>query len=271
MPELPEVEVVCRELAEMIPSGQVLASWKFYRKDLRFTIPQKKLQSLAGQKILSIKRRAKYILIEAGENIIVSHLGMTGSWRRASAGFEVQKHDHLCFSLKNGDFFIFNDPRRFGFIEVVEKKQLVKRFLSLGAEPLDAETDFHELTSRFKKLNAPIKTALMNQKLIVGVGNIYASEILFASKVSPLKKAGRLTGAQYQLIWKNTKAILTKAIEKGGSTIENYKSAKGSEGGFQDEFFVYGREKELCRNCHTPIRQKVMAGRSTFWCPDCQK
>jgi formamidopyrimidine-DNA glycosylase len=270
VPELPEVEVVCRELAEMIPSTSSITGWKFFRKDIRFKIPQKKLQLLVGQKIKSIRRRAKYILFELQDHFIISHLGMTGSWRRAPLGEAPLKHDHLSFGLENGDFFIFNDPRRFGFIEVVEMKQFSKRFSGLGVEPLSPETDFIALTKHFKKLKAPIKTALMNQKLIVGVGNIYASEILYASKVSPLKKSAKVTESQYQSIWQNTRAILKKAIEKGGSTIENYKSAKGAEGGFQDEFSVYGREKELCRNCHTPIRQKTMAGRSTFWCPDCQ-
>lgn len=270
MPELPEVEVVCRELSKMIPKNQAISGWQFYRKDLRFKIPQKNLQQLCGLSIISVKRRAKYILFELEEHFIISHLGMTGSWRKKALHEANEKHDHLSFVLSDGTQFIFNDPRRFGSIEVIAKSQLQKRFEALGVEPLDGETDFSRLTANFKKLKAPIKTALMNQKLIVGVGNIYASEILFASRIAPTKKAEKVTVSQYELIWKNTRAILKKAIQKGGSTIENYKSATGEQGAFQDDFYVYGREKELCRICHNLIKQKVMAGRSTFWCPCCQ-
>ncbi|MCC2677702.1 MAG: hypothetical protein K0R29_278 [Pseudobdellovibrio sp.] len=271
MPELPEVEVVCRELSDLIPKNKSIANWDFYRPDIRFKIPKKKLQNLCGQPITAVRRRAKYILFELREHFIVSHLGMTGSWRK-ELNFSVRgKHDHLSFELADGSHFIFNDPRRFGFIEVVEKGELGKRFAGLGVEPLQPETDFEKLTSIFKALKSPIKTALMNQKLIVGIGNIYASEILYASRVSPLKKASKVTREQYGLIWKNTRVILEKAISKGGSTIENYKSAMGESGGYQDEFFVYGREQELCRICHNPIKMKVMAGRSTFWCASCQK
>ncbi len=271
MPELPEVEVVCRELSEMIPKNKVITKWNFFRKDLRFKIPQKKLQGLLGQPISAVRRRAKYILFELRDHLIISHLGMTGSWRKARNKADQMKHDHLSFELSDGSHFIFNDPRRFGFVEVIEKEKLAQRFSGLGVEPLEDKTDFALLTKRFRSLKAPIKTALMNQKLIVGVGNIYASEILFASRVSPLKMAGRLPADRYGLIWKHTREILTKAITKGGSTIENYKSATGEAGGFQTEFFVYGREHELCRICHNPIKMKVMAGRSTFWCPSCQK
>lgn len=271
MPELPEVEVVCRELSELIPKNKAILKWNFFRKDIRFKIPQKELRQLSGQKVTSVKRRAKYILFELREHFIVSHLGMTGSWRRVVGAEKQKKHDHVSFELADGSAFVFNDPRRFGFIEVIRKDQLGSRFSALGVEPLEASTDFFQLTVDFKKLKAPIKTALMNQKLVVGVGNIYASEILFASRVSPLKRASRISADQYRLIWKHTQAILLKAISKGGSTIENYKSATGETGGFQDEFFVYGREHELCRICHNPIKMKVMAGRSTFWCPSCQK
>jgi len=271
MPELPEVEVVCRELSELIPRNKTVVNWKFYRNDIRFKIPKKSLQNLCGQHITAVRRRAKYILFELRENFIISHLGMTGSWRKEANLKVREKHDHVSFELSDGSHFVFNDPRRFGFIEVVAKDEIGKRFEGLGVEPLQPDTDFEGLTSTFKALKAPIKTALMNQKLIVGVGNIYASEILYASRVSPLKKASRITRDQYALIWKNTRSILEKAIDKGGSTIENYKSATGEAGGYQNEFFVYGREQELCRICHNPIKMKVMAGRSTFWCASCQK
>jgi formamidopyrimidine-DNA glycosylase len=271
MPELPEVEVVCRNLSEMIPKGNKIVEWTFFRPDLRFKIPQKKLRKLCLQPIIGISRRAKYILFEFSDVYIISHLGMTGAWRREKGFWLKNKHDHLCLKLENNQIFVYSDPRRFGFLEVVPKSKFSKRFEDLGVEPLNIETDFLELTKKFKQLKAPIKTALMNQKLVVGVGNIYASEILFASKVSPLKRASDLTNKHYDLIWEQTKKILNAAIKKGGSTIDNYQNSYGERGDFQNEFYVYGREYELCRICHNPIKQKSMAGRSTFWCPCCQK
>ena len=271
MPELPEVEIVCRNLAEMILPGEVVIGWNFYRQDLRFKIPKKELIAIVNQPLVQINRRAKYILLEFENDIVISHLGMTGAWRRESTGWKKVKHDHLSFTLKNGAHFVYNDPRRFGFVEVVKRRDLIKRFADLGVEPLDKKTDFKELTIKFRDLASPIKTALMNQKLIVGVGNIYASEILFAAQVSPLKKASKVTEIQYGKIWKETKRILSAAIESGGSTIENYKNSYGESGEFQKKFNVYARESELCRNCHNPIKQKTMAGRSTFWCSYCQK
>lgn len=271
MPELPEVEVVCRNLSELLPIGSKISAWSFYRPDLRFKIPKKQLLLLQDQALVAIKRRAKYILFEFKNEFLISHLGMTGSWRREVGEWQKNKHDHLSFTLKNGHSFVYSDPRRFGFVEVVAKGQLVSRFAALGAEPLDKETDFELLTDKFKSLKAPIKTALMNQKLLVGVGNIYASEILFASQIRPSKLASQITRSQYLEIWKHTARILKEAIQLGGSTIDDYKNSYGKAGDFQQKFFVYGRELELCRICHSPIKQTVMAGRSTFWCSNCQK
>ena len=191
MPELPEVENVCRNLSEMIPPLAKIKSWKFFRSDLRFKIPKSALNGLAGKPLLSIKRRAKYILFQFEGNVMISHLGMTGAWRQVEAGWKKEKHDHLAFLLEDGKVFVYTDPRRFGFVEVVETKRLAERFADLGAEPLDAETDFSALTKLFAGIKAPVKTALMNQKWVVGVGNIYASEILFAAGVSPFRSCSK--------------------------------------------------------------------------------
>lgn len=270
MPELPEVEIVVRNLNEMMGARPVVQEWIFYRADLRMALPKSKLNKLVGQKILNIRRRAKFILFEFAGQVVVSHLGMTGSWREEKAGWKKQKHDHVVLVLSKDRFFVYSDPRRFGFIEIWPVEKLVDRFSEYGVEPLAPETDFTLLTEKFRALQAPIKTSLMNQKLVVGIGNIYASEILFAAGVSPLKKCSKVNHEKYKLIWEMSRKILNRSIEKGGSTIENYRNSKGEEGAFQNEFSVYGREKEECLICHTPVKQKVMAGRSTYWCPKCQ-
>jgi formamidopyrimidine-DNA glycosylase len=270
MPELPEVEIVVRNLTDMMGPKAVVQEWIFYRPDLRMKLPQAKLNKLVGQKILKIRRRAKFILFEFAEQVVVSHLGMTGAWREEKIGWTKQKHDHVVLVLNKDRFFVYSDPRRFGFIEIWPLEKLAGRFIDYGVEPLASETDFKVLTEQFRMIQAPIKTALMNQKMVVGIGNIYASEILFAACVSPLKKCSKVNHEKYNLIWKMSHKILSRSIEKGGSTIENYRNGKGVEGTFQNEFSVYGRDKEECLICHTPIKQKVMAGRSTFWCPKCQ-
>lgn len=271
MPELPEVEIVCRNLTQIIKPPQSIKSWKFFRADLRFKIPKSKLEKLVGQKLLGIERRAKYILLNFPEHTLISHLGMTGSWREEKQGWQKRKHDHLAFEISGDRFLVFEDPRRFGFIEVVKTSLLKNRFEGLGDEPLNKSTDFDQLTLKFKKLEAPIKTALMNQKLLVGVGNIYASEVLFRTNINPLKKCSKVTSAEYSKIWSEVKIVLSDAIKKGGSTIENYRNSFGEKGQFQDSFFVYGRFKEACFKCHTSIKSVVQAGRTTFWCPSCQK
>lgn len=271
MPELPEVEIVCRTLTQIIKPPDTLKSWKFFRADLRFRIPKAALHKLVGQKLVKIERRAKYILLNFEENTLISHLGMTGSWREEKLGWVRRKHDHLAFEVSDSRFLVFEDPRRFGFVEVVKTANLPKRFAALGEEPLSKSTDFDQLTLKFKKLQAPIKTALMNQKFLVGVGNIYASEALFRAQINPLKKCTKLSFDDYSRVWNEVKIILNEAIKKGGSTIENYRNSFGGKGQFQDSFFVYGRQNEPCIKCHTPIKSIVQAGRTTFWCSTCQK
>ena len=271
MPELPEVENVCRDLTELIPLRAKIKEWRFFRPDLRFKIPKSKLESLKGRPLRGISRRAKYILFDFDDKILISHLGMTGTWRLAAQNWVREKHDHLAFVLEDGKIFLYADPRRFGFVEVIDKGQLGKRFSLLGVEPLDKKTDFLELSRAFLKLSSPIKNALMNQKLVVGVGNIYAAETLFAAGVSPFKSCSKITQKQYQKIWKELIRILNRAVFMGGSTIDNYRNGFGEKGDFQSEFWVYGRAGESCRRCGENIKSKFQAGRNSFWCPNCQK
>lgn len=271
MPELPEVEIICRNLSEMIGPDQEIREWIFFRPDLRFKIPKAALQKVKGKLLLKIARRAKYIVFDFGEYSVISHLGMTGSWRQVAAHWDRRKHDHLAFILKNTKIFVFEDPRRFGFIEVVKTKQLINRFRDLGVEPLDKMTDFSELTRRLRKVKSPIKTAIMNQKFLVGVGNIYASEALFRAGVNPLKVCTKIGIIHFEKIWEEIIVLLNEAIAEGGSTIENYRNSFGEKGDFQKCFFVYGRKNEPCLKCKTLINSIFQSGRSTFWCPSCQK
>lgn len=276
MPELPEVEIVCRNLNKILGRDAQIKSWKFFRQDLRFKIPQKQLRELQGQKILKLERRAKYLVFYFEDVVVISHLGMTGEWRTEKSGFNrdskgYRKHDHIALELEDGRCLVYCDPRRFGFVQVVSKKQLSTYFAQFGVEPLLENTDFNALTNRFRNLKAPVKSALMNQKLIVGVGNIYASEALYRAGIYPFKSAAKLRRESYYLLWGEVRAVLSEAIKKGGSTIENYRNAFGESGEFQNSFSVYGRDGEECRKCHTPIKSRVLSGRNTFWCPGCQK
>lgn len=271
MPELPEVEIVVQNLNEILNPPMVLFEWKFFRKDLRFTIPKKSLISLCGERLLRIHRRAKYILFEFKEKTMISHLGMTGSWRVERQEWDRRRHDHVAFRFSKDRYLVYEDARRFGFLEVVDNSEIFKRFKSLGSEPLDVHFDVKQLITQLKKLNSPIKTALMNQKYIVGIGNIYASEILFRCGLSPLKKCQQVTHEQYAQIVRWTQKILKQAIMNGGSSIENYRNGFGEAGSFQNHFQVYGRNQEECFVCSSPIQSQFISGRSTFWCPKCQK
>jgi formamidopyrimidine-DNA glycosylase len=271
MPELPEVEVVRRELAEITRDKPRIEKIEFLRKDLRDPMPIRKLQQLQGARILSVHRRAKYLLIETDKGGILSHLGMTGTWRVAVPGDELL-HDHIYIYLSNGMRLAFRDPRRFGIFETIDlaKQNQNARLKNLGPEPLDADFSAEYLLSKLRKRQAPVKTTLMDQKVVVGVGNIYASEVLFQSHIKPSKRAGRITREQAQVLVENIKKVLLMAIEGGGSSISDFAGTRGESGSYQDLHQVYGREGKDCVICGTQIRQAVMAGRSTFWCPTCQ-
>lgn len=267
MPELPEVETVSRNLNEILKPPFQILEWMFFRKDLRFSIPKKKLKPV---RIERISRRAKYLLFETQDEVVISHLGMTGAWRVEAKNWTRRKHDHLAFRFNEGQYLVYEDPRRFGFIEVCKKSDISKRFRGVGVEPLEPGFNENQVNEQFLKRSSSIKVALMNQKLVVGIGNIYASEILFKAKVSPLKKCSKVSQAGYQNIWFYTRQILEQAIAHGGSTIENYKNSFGKAGDFQSSHQVYGRGGEKCLVCASLIKSKIVGGRNTFWCGTCQ-
>lgn len=272
MPELPEVEVVKEGLKKIIKPSESIKKIEFLRKNLRGPLPFKKLGSIEGKQILSLERRAKYILFETTDHWLVSHLGMTGNWRNKNT--KIKLHDHIVLTLASGTRLIYNDPRRFGIFDIIDKKNFEKdkRFSILGPEPLleyEFTAEYLFKTSRKRKI--PIKSFIMDQKVVVGVGNIYASEALFHAGIRPLARTEKLTRYQCELLVKAIQKVLAEAIAQGGSSIRDYVQANGSSGGFQENHFVYAREGEPCRKCRGLILSRILSGRNTFWCVNCQK
>jgi formamidopyrimidine-DNA glycosylase len=275
MPELPEVEVLKQSLVTVLDLPQAIQKIQFLRLNIRNILPVEKISWVQGQSLLALQRRAKYLLFETEDFYFISHLGMTGNWRLQTRNDEMisEKHDHVRLYFKNGDVLIFQDPRRFGVFDIIKKQELGqdRRFSSLGPEPLSKALSFkylHEL-SRNKKV--PIKGFIMDQRVVVGVGNIYASEVLYAIGLSPMVQAGRVSVDKFKLMVPQIRKTLKRAIVRGGSSIKNFKEVNGNSGYFQNEFSVYGRKGEPCLRCGTKIKAKVIAGRNTFWCVKCQK
>lgn len=273
MPELPEVENVRLSLLSQGAVGERFTEIELRRKNLRTPLKADLVRKLPGQTVLSISRRAKFLLIETEDYFLLSHLGMTGAWRLETAEIEPHKHDHVILSFESGRKYVYSDPRRFGVLELVAKTGIAanKWLKNLGVEPLSESFTTELLFELTRKRKAPIKGVLMDQRHVVGVGNIYASEALFAARVSPRRPAGRLRRADAEKLVNAIRSILTAAIAAGGSTISDYRNSKGESGSFQDRFLVYDREAAPCPGCGSPIRSRVIAGRSTFWCPKCQR
>jgi formamidopyrimidine-DNA glycosylase len=274
MPELPEVEIVKRSLEKILgPNIQILGA-EVRRKDIRFEIPKNLVEKVLRQNVLSIRRRAKYLLFDMSSGVLLNHLGMTGSWRVLLKGEDLGVHDHFVLHLSDGKTLVFRDPRRFGMLDFfdIADEFKNKRLKDLGPEPLDQETFTAEyLFLKTRKRVTAIKTFIMNQNVVVGVGNIYASEALFMAKVNPLKKAKRLSQKECRILVHSIAKVLENAIELGGSTIRDFVSSDGVYGNYQDQFAVYGRAGQDCKVCSTRLKSKVITGRSTFWCPKCQK
>jgi formamidopyrimidine-DNA glycosylase len=204
---------------------------------------------------------------------MISHLGMTGQWLVEKKKDSPKKHDHLCFIFEKGSVLTYNDPRRFGYVDYlsdIKKLSEHSLFSHLGLEPFANEMDAQYLQSKAKNSNRAVKTFLMDQAVVVGVGNIYASEVLFKANVKPQRVVKKMKLDEWKKIAQSIKAILKKAIDKGGSTISDYRKSDGSEGSFQNYFFVYDRADEPCKICKTPISSSVIGGRATYWCSNCQ-
>lgn len=273
MPELPEVETVCRGLTKVL-SGQYIQEVILRRENLRYPFPYAMPERLQGAQILKISRRAKYILINlsTGETWLI-HLGMSGKFHEMRG--DPEKHDHLVMTLASGRVLAYNDPRRFGYMALLptDKVESSPYCKSLGREPLDSELTPAITHQLFHKSRRPIKATLLEQKLLVGLGNIYVCESLWAAGISPLRESASLTVADWQCLLPKIQSVLRRAIAAGGSTLKDYKQLDGKLGYFQHHFSVYDCEGKACQTpqCRGTINRVVQSGRSTFYCPACQK
>jgi formamidopyrimidine-DNA glycosylase len=270
VPELPEVETVVRDLRGPLV-GRSIVKLEVSAQALRRSWSPAHSRRLVGREVQAIARRGKWILIDLGGPWLVVHLGMTGQFTIASADLPRQTHTHFVFTLDRGELR-FRDIRRFGSVTWFDDRAAVDAFFTanrLGPEPftLDAEVWRRGL----KKTSRNLKACLLDQRLVAGVGNIYADESLYEAKLSPKLLGKRLNAAQAERLRLAVVSVLTRAIEQRGSTIRDYVGGSGLQGGFQNEFRAYGRTGEPCVRCRTPIRRIVLAGRSTHYCPKCQR
>ena len=274
MPELPEVEVVCQGLGPLVRTRKIL-SVSFSNKKLRKPFPRAKMYSrVEGSFILGVERRAKYIMLRlTGKSVMLFHLGMTGKIGLFDCDSPRRKHDHLRFLLDNGKEMRFNDVRRFGCVEVYSEKELRENdpFAGLGPEPFAEDFSADYLLEKARGKRLPVKSFLMDNRVVVGLGNIYANETLFAACTHPHTPVNRLSRLDWQRIVKQSRLILEKAIAMGGSTISDYENVSGEAGYFQLELAVYGRQGQPCPRCGQPVVRSVLGGRGTFCCPVCQK
>jgi formamidopyrimidine-DNA glycosylase len=271
MPELPEVETIKRALAHRL-SGRRFASTTQRRPDLRFPLPVDLEHRLSGRRIEAFRRRAKYILadLDDGQSLLL-HLGMSG--RLVLDGAAGGPHEHLTFTFDDGSVLRFVDPRRFGMLDLWPSASIGQhpRLAGLGLEPLGFGFDGAAIASALLGRRSPLKIALMDQRIVVGVGNIYASESLFRARLSPRRIAGFLRPAQARRLALAVRAVLEDAIASGGSSLRDYVQADGELGVFQDHFAVYGRAGLPCPRCAQAIRRLVQGGRATYLCPRCQR
>ncbi|WP_170770916.1 bifunctional DNA-formamidopyrimidine glycosylase/DNA-(apurinic or apyrimidinic site) lyase [Ruegeria lacuscaerulensis] len=283
MPELPEVETVRRGLTPAM-EGVVIERADVNRPDLRWPFPDRMAERLTGQRIDRLRRRSKYILadLSSGETLLI-HLGMSG--RMTVSGDPLgqfvhdhpaaQKHDHVVFHMANGARVTFNDPRRFGAMDLLPtaNAEAHKLLSVLGPEPLG--NDFHEqhLIDAFMGKNTPVKSALLDQGIVAGLGNIYVCEALYRGRVSPRRKAGKISTPRVAALVPIIRKVLQDAIQAGGSSLRDFRQADGELGYFQHSFDVYGREGEPCRTegCGAPIKRITQSGRSSFYCAQCQR
>jgi len=270
MPELPEVETTVRGLARYL-EGERIARVAVNRPDLRRPFPPNLVQALTGATVTGLGRRAKYGLIETDrDQTMVFHLGMSGRWRIEPESAD--KHDHLVLETGSGHVLALNDARRFGSVDLVDTGKLDQwpPFAALGPEPLGDGLTARHLAQAFAGRFAPVKPLLLDQRIVAGLGNIYVCEALYRARIRPDKEAGKVTRAALDRLVPAIKAVLTESIEAGGSTIRDYAQPNGELGYFAASWQVYGREGEPCP-CGGKVERFTQGGRSTFWCPKCQK
>ena len=276
MPELPEVETVRRGLIPVMEGKQIIRA-QVRRPDLRWPFPDGMEQRLTGKRVERLRRRSKYILadLDSGETLLI-HLGMSGRMLISKGDHpDIQKHDHVVFHMQDDARVVFNDTRRFGAMDLVatDGAEGHKLLANIGPEPLGNSFDESYLVDRLKGKNTPIKTALLDQRIVAGLGNIYVCEVLLRARISPTKKAGKLSAPKVRSLVPVIRDVLQEAIESGGSSLKDFRQADGELGYFQHSFRAYGREGEPCvtKGCNGKIARIVQSGRSTFYCVQCQR
>jgi formamidopyrimidine-DNA glycosylase len=271
MPELPEVETTLRGLQPHL-LGQRIHGVILRRPDLRWPIPAELERYLPGSTITGLRRRAKYLLIDTdGGGSALLHLGMSGSLRVLPGDVPVSLHDHVDICLQNAKVLRFTDPRRFGCLLWQAAGQLHPLLAELGPEPLSAAFSGAYLYRLSRGRKVPVKSWLMDQRTVVGVGNIYAAESLFAAGIHPLLEAGKVSLQRYRRLELAVKTVLGYAIERGGTTLRDFISPDGRPGYFEQELQVYGRDGGTCRRCGSVLKHALIAQRATVWCPRCQR
>lgn len=275
MPELPEVETTRRGLAPHVEGRRVLRV-VLRRPDLRWPIPPEVSGLLPGQRIEAVRRRAKYLLLDTAAGSALLHLGMSGSLRVLRADTPVREHDHVDLVLAHArtgpaQVLRFNDPRRFGCLLWQPPGEVHPLLRGLGPEPLADAFDGDYLFARSRGRRAPVKAFLMDQRIVVGVGNIYAAEALHAAGISPLRAAGRVSRERYRVLADAVRRILDHAIRRGGTTLRDFLAPDGAPGYFEQELSAYGRGGAPCPRCGRPLRQAAIGQRTTVWCGACQR
>ncbi|OUS15521.1 DNA-formamidopyrimidine glycosylase [Gammaproteobacteria bacterium 50_400_T64] len=271
MPELPEVETTLRGIRPHLLK-QKIQKVVVRRPTLRWPIPEDLPTLLVGKAVEEVTRRGKYLLLKFPHGHMMIHLGMSGSLSLAAQGTAAGKHDHVDLVLESGWILRYNDPRRFGCILWIEGEPLEHSLLAnLGPEPLGDLFDDDHLYQCSRRKSLAVKSFLMDSKVVVGVGNIYANEALFRSGIHPLRKANRISARRYARLSEVVREVLAAAIEQGGTTLRDFVGGDGKPGYFKQELQVYGRAGEACVECSTTLKEVRLGQRSTVYCPDCQR
>ena len=277
MPELPEIETVKLGLDKTV-LGSVIVSTKIFRRDLRFPIEERFEKSILNKRVLAVGRRSKYILLFLNnKTTLVLHLGMSGKINvkiENEIDYPAKKHDHLILSFDNGFILIYNDPRRFGFVEIIEGDyNNYRRFKHIGIEPLLKQFDGKYMWARIKNSTRTLKNILMDQKMVAGLGNIYVSEALWDSQISPTRVGQNMSLGDCKKLVRSIKKVLGKAINFGGTTLKDYRQVGGEVGYFQNKLQVYGKAGQKCcrQKCQGTVKRAILNGRSTYYCDFCQK
>jgi formamidopyrimidine-DNA glycosylase len=271
MPELPEVETTCRGIKPHI-ENRLITAVIIRQRQLRWPIPDQLERWVVGLTVQKITRRAKYLLLHTEKGTVIIHLGMSGNLRVLTDAQPLKKHDHVDFVFSDGTILRFNDPRRFGAVLwTAEPVPTHPLFKNLGPEPLSLEFDGHHLHSLAKNRSTPVKSFIMDSRNVVGVGNIYANEALFAAGIRPTRQAGKISLARYEKLAICIREVLNDAIDQGGTTLRDFVNETGKPGYFKQQLKVYGRGGQPCVACLRPLTEIRLSNRTTVFCAHCQR